>query len=396
MARALPALLVLAATLAPRGAAAGGPRAVFVAAAVEDGVPSDRHVEARNGETVHLWAVVRLGRGSRTRYHTDAPALRIGRRRIPASRLRPLEMLDLRGIEWFRVEPHQHHVALPPPNPGNPAYSNSVLFGPKHGRWLGYDQLEYHRSPLAGTASRLELRRVAPTAPPLPGNRGLGTMRYQVEVRLADGTTLASPGPDAIGRGGISATVRRVSYRSGDDLVGWLRSFFNVPNVFGSAGRGTAHQTDLHQGADCADVIVGALRKAGARVEYTAVSGLFRHARPVTKPLLLHPSGLYARGEEGGWEPRTLAFGEDVRRGDVMLIDYGKGVPTNRRWDHVGILGEDRGTAGRLDGADTLLHVGYLYGLTEEQLDSQGPAIVQFLRFGRRVRGALARAQRRR
>jgi len=390
----IPTVLVAAALLcAPAEGLATPPRAALVAAAIGEQPPSFDHVEARLGDEVHLWAVVREGRGRRAVYYTDAPALRVGRRRVPGRRLKPLAALGSSRVHWWRVEPFQHHFAIPPPNQGNPAYSNCVLFGPRHGRWLGWDTIEYHESFLTMSGSSVVVRRAEPTDPRLLRNRGLGTMRYKVVVELADGGVLTSPGAHTQVRGGISAAVLRVSFSSGDDLVGRLHSFFNVPNVFGSAGKGRTHQTEQHQGADCADVIVGALRKAGADVPYTSATGLLRHARPVTGRLLLDDDGLFVRAEDGSLERVSLRWGEDVERGDLVLIDYGEAAPTGRFWDHVGVLAGDAGEQGVVDPEDLLLHVGYLYGLEEEELGSQGPAVVQLARWRRKVRRAIGRGR---
>ena len=395
--RLLPALGVL---LLSSAAAAGPARSAFVVAA-PPGRPAAREaVDARIGVPVTLYAVVREGRGGRATYYTDAPSLRDGQRRVSVRRIRPFSALGAADVRWYQVEPRQHHTATTPPNDGNPAYSNCVLFGPRHGRWLGYDSLEYHETPLvdARGAAQLVVRRARPTEPRLAARKGLGTMRYKVEVQLAGGTAgdvLASPGAEAVGRGGIRPEVTRISFRRGDDLVGYLTSYFNVPNVFGSAGPTTRHQTELYQGADCADVIIGAARRAGARLDYTSVSGLARHARPITDRLLLDRSGVtYAEGARAGL-PVELVFGEDVREGDIMLIDYVGFLASPRGWDHVAIVSGDRGRPGRFDPADVVLHMGYLYGLTEGTAGSQSPAYVQFLRWNRSVRRAFERHQRR-
>ena len=234
--------------------------------------------------------------------------------------------------------------------------------------------------------------RADPTEPRLRRHRGLGTMRYKTTVTL-DGDVLASPGAEATGRGGIRETVQRVSFRQSDDLAGYLTSYFNVPNVFASAGHALAHQTERFQGADCADVITGAARRAGARIDYASVAGLGRYARPVTDRLVLDATGLTRdEGEEAG-EPLTLRFGSDVRRGDLMLIDYVGFEGSPRAWDHVAVVAADAGRPGVFDPADRVLHMGYLYGLTDVPAGAEGPAVVQFLRFRPRWQRAFRRHQ---
>lgn len=342
-----------------------------------DGPVRATHIEAQRGETVRLFAAVKHGR----HWYSDAPEVRVRRRRITP---KPLSELGDVEVIWSLIEPRQHHVDTPPPNLGNPAYSNSVLFGSQHGKWLGHDTLEYTSTPLPQRGGTLTLTQATPTDPKLAVNAGLGSVRYAVRIVSAVGV-FESPGIEAMQRGGIRDTVRRISFRDGDDAVGWLTSFFNVPNVFGSAGVGRRHQTHLHQGADCADVLVGAWRKAGVKMPYTSVAGLYRSADVITPKLLSLPEGLFEiDGEERG-PPATYAFGKDVRRGDVVVIDYGLLVGTGRTWDHVGMVGDDNGVPGTWDAEDGLLHMGYLYGLEHTALRAQGPAVIQVLRLKPRL-----------
>jgi hypothetical protein len=76
-----------------------------------------------------------------------------------------------------------------------------------------------------------------------------------------------------------------------------------------------------------------------------------------------------------------LRFGAEVRRGDIMLIDYVGFTDSPRSWDHVAVVARDAGKAGEFDPDDRILHMGYLYGLTEAAAKSEGPAVVQFLRL---------------
>ncbi len=394
----LPAQAPAAHVPPPLGVDAGRadlPLAAFVVAGRAGERPSDRPVQARLGQKVRLYAVLRVGRGYRARYYSLAPGFKLRGRYVPARRVRSPRGMSLR-YSWWRVEPRQHHVKTPPPNKGNAAYSNAVLFGPHHGRWLGFDHLEYvqKRIPRARGAV-LVVDRVLPAHPKVNVHGGLGTMRYRVEIRWR-GRRVASPGAEATTRYGISPRVQRVSFRAADDFLGYLTSYFNVPNVFGSAGPGRLHQTEQYQGADCADVLVGAARRAGARLPYTSAAGLQHYARRVTRRLLLDRRGLtWYDGPKKG-QAAHLRFGRDVRRGDLMLIDYVGFTGSPRSWDHVGALARDRGRRGWLDPKDTILHVGYLWGLTETAAGDEGPAIVQFLRFRGRTQRAFRWHQRER
>jgi hypothetical protein len=374
---------------------------VFIAASLEGAPAADTAVMAKAGQQVTLYAVVAVGQGKRRRYTTAAPSLVVHGRRVPAARLRPPDG-ELQ-FAWSLVEPYPHHVSLLPPNPGNPAYSNAQLFGPNHGRWLGYDTIEYHETLLPDErAAAMVVTSVAPTDAHVNVHGGLGTMRYKVSVsgpvpEAPNATfTAASPGAEAREGHGIARRVMRVSFRRGDDIPGLLTAYFNVPNVFGSGGSGEKHQTELFQGADCADVIIGALRAVGVRLPYSSVTGLFKHATAVTPKLLLEETGLRAFADGKPGESMHLAFGTDVQRGDIMLIDYlnAEGLP--RTWDHVAIVSTDAGKPGEFDPQDLVMHMGYLYGLTEARAESEEPAVVQFLRWKPSVTKALDQSLRRR
>jgi hypothetical protein len=270
-----------------------------------------------------------------------------------------------------------------------------VLGGPRHGTWLGFDTLEYTEQALPGeTGPSLAIARVKPAHPRVDVHGGLGVMRYRFEATWTGGQARA-PGREATNRGGLSDRVLRVSFRSGDDLVGWLGSYFNVPYVFGSAGYGATHQTEAYQGTDCADVIVGAARRAGARMAYTNVSGLFQLARPVTGRLRLERSGLtHADGARQG-QAVALRFGANVQPGDLMVIDFlgAGGLP--RGWVHVAVIARDAGQAGRFDPQDRVLHMGFEWGLEDAAAGDLGPSEIQILRWRPAYQAAMKRATRR-
>lgn len=380
--------LTLLAGLASPSPAAGAPRLSIVASPAGK-TPADRAVHARLGEAVALYALVKVGRGRRARYYTDAPAVRLRGRKVRARQLLPFARLGATAVSWSRVEPRPHHMETDPPNPGNPAYSNAILFGKRHGSWLGYDTIEYVERDLPGAAGpAITVRKVRPGNPKVNVNGGLGTMRYRVRVTL-EGQQLASPGPRETMARGVSSRVMRVTFRSSDSLAGHLRGYFNVPNVFGSGGgSGGSHQAARYQGADCADVLIGAARAAGARVPYTSVSGLGAHTVAVTPKLLLNAKGVFTLD---GIARVTLPFGRVLRSGDLMLIDYKGFNGSPRSWDHIAMIDKDTGTPGVFDPQDKVMHMGYLYGLIEAPAHTEGPAYVQFRRFKRKYQRQMKR-----
>ncbi|MEZ4410317.1 MAG: hypothetical protein R3A52_28130 [Polyangiales bacterium] len=350
-------LLALAACLAPAALSAQPVTARVVARTAARPQWATRPVQARVGEPVTLTVMSADRRG----------------------RLSPLP--DGATVRWSRVVPRAEHTEFPSPNPGLTSFSNAVLFGPRHGRWIGYDRLEYDTAPLPDASPTLTLSRAG------DAHDGAGSTWLSAVVTLPDGSTLRTPDAGTVDRFGLSPSVMRVSYRTGDDYLGWLSTYFNVTSVFGSNGSTDAtHQTDRYTGADCADVLVGALRASGRRdVRYTSVAGIGTYAAPRSGVLRVEEDGRLtdARG------PVELRWGRDVQPGDLVTIDYaddaGRSLP--RAWDHIGALVTDRDGDGVLSGGDTLRHEGSL-GLTDTPLLHGGPMRVVLWRWRGRSVGA--------
>ena len=272
------------------------------------------------------------------------------------------------------------HVAMPPANDGIAQYSNSVLFGPSHGRWIGYDTVEYVNEDLvSGSVAAIDGQRLVLSGVPDHGDGpASGTLWIAAEVTLTNGDRLRTPDAAAVDRLGLTPAVARVSFRDDDSTLGWLSTYFHVPNVFGSTGV----QVDRYVGADCADVLVGARRAAGRRLAYTSASALATTAAPVTPPLFLGPDGK-VRDEDG--RPVVMRWGEDVEPGDFLVIDYTRaGADLPRAWDHIGALvGDDpasREGRGILDGADLLRHMSPR-GLVDQPLRVQGEIRLRVVRL---------------
>lgn len=339
--------------------------AALVIGHVGAGVWSDAPTEARVDQKAEL-AVVVID-GSRVLAPAGIERVRI------AGRMRATAPLDA-TVHWFAVEPHGFRAAPAKNGATSDFYSNVSTEPASFGRWLGYDHIDYFE------------RALSLTTPIIPASiddddqlTGLGTLRFKVEVDLPDGRHVASPGADAIDEYGITAAVHRVSIRAGDDFIGWLTAYLMVPEVFGSAGGGRNNQTERFDGADCADVMVGALRRTGRALAYTNVAGLPAYTRQVSPSIELDDHGMPARPIPG------------VRRGDLIRIDYGGELRhhTPRDWDHVAALYEDRsdpagpyrgGPDGQLDGFDIVIHMGHPH-LILEPLANQAPATIDVLRW---------------
>lgn len=383
------ALVLTLALTAPLPAAAQDLRLV---ARAPGGEWTTGPIQARLGEAVEVRAAL-LDRDGRLL--ADVPAVRWeGRLRRAAG---PLPAGA--EVRFRRVEPRMVHVETAPPNAGIPSFSNAVLTGPEHGRWLGYDTLEYEERALeqgAGIELAPGLARIG-AAHPSEARRdrhdGAGSMWLSAELVLPDGRTQQAPGARDADRFGLARTVLRVSFRAGDDYLGWLSTYFNVPTVFGSSGPGRDHQTDRYVGADCADVLVGALRAMGAPTPYVSVAGLSRVAAPVGGVLVLREDGRVVDAQGG--EAR-LAWGRDVMPGDLVAIGYVHARELPRSWDHVGALVRDGGPDGRADGVlggdDVLRHMTDR-GLDDRALGREGVIRMRIWRLTatRRPRGATRR-----
>ena len=278
---------------------------------------SAKNSDAMKGEPIEIRLVGRVQMGGRVRTLSGA------------------EWAACDGLEvhWRRIEPQMEHVDTPPPNKDISVYANAVVFGASHGTWIGYDHIEYFETDLDASGPLLTVRDARPSDDELaekrpPEHRDLGVMRVAATVN------------------GVSTAPLRYSYRAGDDFLGWLTSFYNVPYLFGSAGKGARNQAEQYVGADCADILVAALRRAGwSKMEYTSVADLVDALHPIGKPTIVKPCAA------GVCEATSLRYGKDVRPGDMLALDYiGAESDLPREWDHIVVVIADRGPGGVADG----------------------------------------------
>ncbi len=339
---------------------------------VDGGTWSDAPTEARLDQTVELCAVVIARRGGRrvVLAPEGVERLVLAGRKVPRT-----EALTARSIRWVVIEPHGFR-AEPAKNGATTSYYSNVSTDAKtFGRWLGYDEVGYFERPLSKTSMTIRPSIDSPDGQ-VPR---IGTLRYRAILDLGDGHEVSSPGLEARDAYGILPSVHRVSIRTGDGFLGYLSAYLLVPEVFGSAGGGKNHQTERFTGADCADVMVGAMRRTGKKLAYTNVAGLTAYATAVTGVIVL---------DERGMPPQPIT---GIELGDLIRIDYGGALAnhTPRGWDHVAALWEDRsdpngpskGKAdGALDGFDLVIHMGHPR-LVIEPLSEQSPATIDVLRW---------------
>ncbi len=385
------ALVAVALVLGSATAAAAAPfvveRAVIVGRAAEGAPWTDAATEARAADHPEL-AVVVIGREGKRRViaaDRELEKLVLGGRAVRASDRRDLAALGTVRVSWSTVEPHGFREGIAENGATSAFYSNVSTEARDFGRWLGYDHIDYFERVIAPWSGDAGARRIAAEVTSGEADAvqvdGLGTVRYKVEIDVA-GVRLATPGAESTDAFGLTRAVHRVSVRDGDDFMGWLSAYLLVPEVFGSAGGGGNHQTERFTGADCADVMVGALRRTGRKdVTYTNVAGLPRYAAVVAAATVL---------DEAGMPPAPIT---GIERGDLVRIDYGGTLTghTPRGWDHVAAVWEDRsdprgphrGKAdGQLDGFDLVIHMGHPR-LVIEPLSGQSPATVDVLRWKR-------------
>ncbi|HEY5945551.1 MAG TPA: hypothetical protein VIV40_08665, partial [Kofleriaceae bacterium] len=350
----------------------------IVVGRVDAGTWTDAPTEARSDQAAQLAAIVIAHRGKQrvVLVPTGVESLKLGGRKVAAKELAPL---DATSIQWSTVEPHGFRDRTAANGATSEFYSNVSTEAKTFGRWLGYDHIDYFEHTFAEHGDAIIPAEIKPSEPGAVQVPGLGTLRFKAAVELAGGTRVVSPGAEATDTFGILPSVHRVSIRASDDFLGWLGAYLLVPEVFGSAGPGTNHQTERFVGADCADVMVGAMRRAGHKLAYTNVAGLPTYSTTIAAATELDDRGM----------PSTAITG--VKPGDLIRIDYA-GVlrhHTPRDWDHVAALWQDRsdpkgplkGTAdGKLDGFDLVIHVGHPR-LKIEPLSEQAPATIDVLRW---------------
>ncbi len=162
---------------------------------------------------------------------------------------------------------------------------------------------------------------VAPTVLP-ERMKGLGTMSFQVEATLGNGTVLKTPGLESMKYGGLTREVMRVTIRRDDSLLGYATELANTPYIFGSAGPDGRNQSDLLIGSDCADLLVYARRRSGKKATYTSSYDIDQQAPP-------------------------LKAGAKIQAGDIVHFVEGR---------HVGFLYQDNAPLGELDESDILFH----------------------------------------
>ena len=280
-------------------------------------------------------------------FYSDFDSLVIDGSQVDEERMRSLKELEgWDRIDWYKIESRE------------PKYMNTK----KNPGWWAAVTYDEH---LAASGKRTKLE--ADVAPVKLGGvvwkgRNVGTMRFRVAVRFKD-FTLASPGIEAAAAGGELPGVRRVSRKGGTGIPGvdHAMAMANLPYIWGSAAldgaKGAAsHQAERFIGADCADFVVAAWRRAGAAsLGYRAVIPLMKAFKDSAHALTIAyaKKGFYYSGPD-----KAVQVGPwGAVPGAALAWRFGPGHGKG----HMAILVEDRGPGGKangvLDEQDRVLHM---------------------------------------
>jgi hypothetical protein len=260
-------------------------------------------------------------------------------------------------IKWFQIIPDT-----------TTRYNNAEWpWMPDAYKWKGFDKIKYARKELKNLADKwritidaanrgLEETIIDGNGPLsyLTGrifgssdysksrfyNRDYGSFWYQAEV--SKGTdTLKTPGIEDKDNRGLSPDVFRISVKEGNDLIGNLTSFFNVPAVFGS----TPYQVRNYIGVDCADVLMAAYCMTnGKPIEKDYNVAILTRSFPVIQKARI----------TDGQPDREIYWDRDIRRGNFIAVRYNGG----KQYQHIGAFYKDSNGNKILDAEDIVLHAG--------------------------------------
>jgi len=214
-------------------------------------------------------------------------------------------------VTWFKVEPTR--------GKDGKGFSNEqwTLKGGKAQKVWAWDTLRYQEFVWDSANSWTKIVSVCPVQ---LDPHDFGTMRFKVAVEYR-GRKAASEGIETVEKDG-DIRAHRISMRgnTGNDLLDWACSFFNLPYIWGSASitrTSEGHQAEKYIGADCADFVVCAARRAGYEVSYKGSQYLKPYTLPVANPDSLNLKGEYLLRDRA--IPVDEADPKAVHTGDLVL-----------------------------------------------------------------------------
>ena len=281
---------------------------IYLTSCVDNQTSSTKSKNIKLENKVNLNLVIESEENGKKVYFSNSKNIEINGKKIDSLDIRKGNLEDI-SINWFKVEAEGNN------------YSNVG------GSQFSWDNLTYKETPInKGNKWSLQVD-ARPTDKSKDVNKGLGTMRYKVEIIYND-KKISSPGKSSTNYKGITEDVHRISVRKDDSFIGWVTSYFNLPYIYGSSGEtNSKHQTEKYIGSDCADLLVGAYRKTGKDISYTCAAGLTKFAN-----VKIAEERLSTNGENYYYNNKLVKFGSDVQVGDLIL--FGR--------SHVGVIVEDK------------------------------------------------------
>ncbi|MEN8136180.1 MAG: hypothetical protein ABFS18_11695 [Thermodesulfobacteriota bacterium] len=268
-----------------------------------------------------------------------------------------VKKIDNAEIKWFQIIPDT-----------TTRYNNAEWpWMPNAYKWKGFDKIKYTRKELKNVANKWQIsisnenRQSEETTIDRSGpvayltrkifsssdysksqfyNHDYGSFWYQAVVTKGV-KTFKTPGTKDKDNRGLSPNVFRLSIKDGDDLMGNLTSFFNVPAIFGS----TPYQVKNYIGVDCADVLMAAYCITNGKPikkDYNVAS--LTRTLPVIKKAQI----------TNGNPDKKIYWGKDIQRGNFIAVRYNGG----RQYQHIGALYKDSNANNILDAEDMILHAG--------------------------------------
>lgn len=295
----------------------------------DDKTPASLQIEARQG------ASGRWGRGAAV-WSPQPEALSL--------RVRPIEGATVR---WFLIFAE---IDQPYKNANHP-------WEPDAYKWVGFQPIRYHRLELEELRGAWEIQPFAAgrtywdRVQRAFASRGqrfdarfnqerAGTWRFQA-IAQKGSKRWRTPGLEDIEDRGISRRVMKVSILDREGFTGYLRSYLNVPGIFGSV----SHQSNHHIGVDCADLLVAAhghwrRRPTSRNYNVSMLVAEWPHAAEADL--------------SAGVPDAPLAWGTQIKPGDFIAVRY----EGRTRYQHIGALMEDTDGDGVLSAGDTVFHAG--------------------------------------
>lgn len=250
-----------------------------------------------------------------------------------------LKVVPIEGtqIRWYQIIPNISKTYKNANHPWEPdAY-----------QWVGFGKIDYEQVEIETFRNQWE---ISFSRSPVKGSfdsayfqEQVGSFWFQVEIEKEGKIIAKSAGLERNDSRGISPEVFRVSFRVGEDFLGHLSSFFNVPGIFGS----TTYQSSHYIGADCADVLMSAYsrwKNIELKKDYN-VGKVIGEFKKITELDI-----------KQGIPSKSLVWEKNIFPGNFLAVRYSGA----KQYQHIGVLYQDANNNGILDEEDWVIHAGPL------------------------------------